>query len=292
MIRSMTGYGRAREQLHGREISVELKSVNNRYLDCSIRLPRLYGFAEDAVRSEIKKSVSRGKIDVYITVQNMEAAQTEVTVNRPVLEGYLTALRQISRDYDVPDDITVVALSRLPDVLTVQKAEENEEEIRADLLAVLSTALQRFNAMREAEGAAMEADIRSRAQRILELTEEIERRSPETVAEYRSRLTRRLQEVLENTALDESRILTEAAIYADKVAVDEETVRLRSHLTQLDSMLSTGGELGRKLDFLLQELNREANTIGSKCSDVALSAIVVEIKAELEKIREQIQNIA
>jgi uncharacterized protein (TIGR00255 family) len=291
MIKSMTGYGRAQAQLHGRDITVELRSVNNRYLDCSVKLPRIYGFAEDAVKSRIKKAVSRGKVDVFITVQAAEIAQVAVSVNRPVLEGYLTALHQIAADYGVTDDITVMSLSRLPDVLTVQKQEEDEDEVQADLMAVLDEALARYDAMRTVEGQALEDDLRSRAQTILDRVAVVEARSPETVAEYRARLTRKMEEVLSGTAVDESRILTEAAIYADKVAVDEETVRLRSHLAQLDDMLSGGGAIGRKLDFLLQEMNREANTIGSKCNDVELARTVVDIKAELEKIREQTQNI-
>jgi uncharacterized protein (TIGR00255 family) len=291
MIKSMTGYGRAQAQLHGRDITVELRSVNNRYLDCSVKLPRIYGFAEDAVKAQVKKAVSRGKVDVFITVQATEAAQVAVSINRPVLEGYLTALHQIAADYGVTDDITVMSLSRLPDVLTVQKQEEDEDEVQADLMAVLDEALARYDAMRTVEGQALEDDLRSRAQTILDRVAVVEARSPETVAEYRARLTRKMEEVLSGTAVDESRILTEAAIYADKVAVDEETVRLRSHLAQLDDMLSGGGTIGRKLDFLLQEMNREANTIGSKCNDVDLARTVVDIKAELEKIREQTQNI-
>jgi uncharacterized protein (TIGR00255 family) len=291
MIKSMTGYGRAQAQLHGRDITVELRSVNNRYLDCSVKLPRIYGFAEDAVKAQVKKAVSRGKVDVFITVQATEAAQVAVSINRPVLEGYLMALRQIAQDYSVTDDITVMSLSRLPDVLTVQKQEEDEDEVLADLMAVLDEALTRYDAMRTVEGQALEDDLRSRAKTILDRVAVVEARSPETVAEYRARLTRKMEEVLSGTAVDESRILTEAAIYADKVAVDEETVRLRSHLAQLDDMLSGGGAIGRKLDFLLQEMNREANTIGSKCNDVDLARTVVDIKAELEKIREQTQNI-
>ncbi len=291
MIKSMTGYGRAQALRNGRDITVELRSVNNRYLDCSVKLPRIYGFAEDAVKARIKKTVSRGKLDVFITVQNAGETQVAVTVNRPLLEGYLAALREISEDYGVINDVTVMSLSRLPDVLTVQKQEEDEEEIQTDLLAVLEEALTRYDSMRATEGLALEQDLRSHMAAILDLVSEVEARSPATVTEYRTKLERRMQEVLESTTIDESRILTEAAIFADKVAVDEETVRLRSHLSQLDSMLTGGGAIGRKLDFLLQELNREANTIGSKCSDVEIARIVVEIKAELEKIREQTQNI-
>ena len=287
----MTGYGRAVQTIDGREITVELRSVNNRYLDCTVKLPRMFSFAEDGVKSRVKAAVSRGKVDVYIGVNTAQAADVQVAVNRPVLEGYLAALRQIEADYGVRDDVTVMSLSRLPDVFSVEKTEEDEQKLTQDILSVADEAIARYNAMRETEGAALEADLRSRAQTILERVAIVERRSPETVAEYRERLRQKMQEVLQNTAIDEGRILQEAAIYADRIAVDEETVRLRSHLAQLGDMLTKGGAIGRKLDFLLQELNRETNTIGSKCNDLELSNVVVDMKAELEKIREQTQNI-
>ena len=291
MIRSMTGYGRAVQMIDGREITVELRSVNNRYLDCTVKLPRMFSFAEDSVKNRVKAAVSRGKVDVYIGVNAAQAADVQVAVNRPVLESYLAALRQIESEYGVRDDVTVMSLARLPDVFSVEKTEEDEQKLTQDILSVADEAIARYNAMRETEGAALEADLRSRAQTILERVAIVERRSPETVAEYRERLRQKMQEVLQNTAIDEGRILQEAAIYADRIAVDEETVRLRSHLAQLGDMLTKGGAIGRKLDFLLQELNRETNTIGSKCNDLELSNIVVEMKAELEKIREQTQNI-
>ena len=291
LIKSMTGYGRAVQTIDGREITVELRSVNNRYLDCGVKLPRMFSYAEDSVKSRIKAAVSRGKVDIFISVNVTQEQNVNVAVNRAVLEGYLTALRQIEADYQVRDDVTVMALARLPDVFSVEKAEEDEQKVTQDILSVVDEALARYNAMRETEGAALEADLRGRAQTILRHVEQVETRSPETVAEYRERLCQKMQEVLQNTALDESRILQEAAIYADRIAVDEETVRLRSHLAQLEDMLTKGGAIGRKLDFLLQELNRETNTIGSKCNDLALSNIVVDMKAELEKIREQTQNI-
>ena len=287
----MTGYGRAVQTIDGREITVELRSVNNRYLDCTVKLPRMFSFAEDGVKSRVKAAVSRGKVDVYIGVNTAQAADVQVAVNRPVLEGYLAALRQIEADYGVRDDVTVMSLSRLPDVFSVEKTEEDEQKLTQDILSVADEAIARYNAMRETEGAALEADLRSRAQTILERVAIVEQRSPETVAEYRERLRQKMQEVLQNTAIDEGRILQEAAIYADRIAVDEETVRLRSHLAQLGDMLTKGGAIGRKLDFLLQELNRETNTIGSKCNDLELSNVVVDMKAELEKIREQTQNI-
>ena len=287
----MTGYGRAVQTIDGREITVELRSVNNRYLDCTVKLPRMFSFAEDSVKNRVKAAVSRGKVDVYIGVNAAQTADVQVAVNRPVLESYLAALRQIETEYGVRDDVTVMSLARLPDVFSVEKTQEDEQKLTQDILSVAEEAISRYNAMRETEGAALEADLRGRAATILERVTLVEQRSPATVAEYRERLRQKMQEVLQNTAIDEGRILQEAAIYADRIAVDEETVRLRSHLAQLGDMLTKGGAIGRKLDFLLQELNRETNTIGSKCNDLELSNIVVDMKAELEKIREQTQNI-
>ena len=280
LIKSMTGYGRAVETVMGREFTVELRAVNNRYLDCTVKLPRSLNFAEDGVKQRVKAAVARGKVDVFISAGAAAGDLVQVSLNRPVLEGYLQAMRTMVEDYGVRDDISAAALSRLPEVFLVEKPREDEDQLLSALLQVVDKALAAFDAMRRAEGAAMEADLRSRRQRILDL-----------VADYRARLEAKMQEVLERTAVDESRILQEAAIFADKVAVDEETVRLRSHLAQMETMLASGGAVGRKLDFLLQEMNREANTIGSKCTDLRLAQVVVEIKGELEKIREQIQNI-
>lgn len=291
LIKSMTGYGRAVETLGDREYTVELRSVNNRYLDCSVKLPRALAFAEDAVKQRIKTLVSRGKVDVFIAVNSIAADAVQISLNKPVLEGYLEAMRTMVRDYGVVDDISVSTLSRLPDLYQMQRPEEDEEQVTADLLQVLGQAMAAFDAMRIAEGAAMDADLRSRAGTLSQQIAEIEAGSAQTVADYRLRLEAKMREVLENTALDESRILTEAAIFADRVAVDEETVRLRSHLAQMEAMLDGGGPIGRKLDFLLQEMNRETNTIGSKCTDLRQTRIVVDMKAELEKIREQTQNI-
>ena len=287
----MTGYGRAVETVNGREVTVELRSVNNRYLDCTVKMPRSLSFAEEAVKQAVKSAVSRGKVDVYISVKSETADDTRITLNTAVLEGYLAAMRQMVTEFGVKDDISVSAVSRLPEVFTVDKPEVDEEQLKADLLSVVEKALAGYNAMRETEGKALDADLRSRGNTILELVANVEAGNGQTVIDYRTRLENKLKEVLANTALDESRILTEAAIFADKVAVDEETVRLRSHLQQMNDMLTAGGAVGRKLDFLLQEMNREANTIGSKCTDVALARTVVDIKAELEKIREQTQNI-
>ena len=287
----MTGYGRAVETVNGREFTVELRSVNNRYLDCSVRLPRLLSFAEDAVKQAVKASVSRGKVDVFISLRSEAEDDVQVNLNRGVLEGYLSAMRQMVTEFGVQDDISVSTVSRLPDVFIVEKKEVDEDQLQSDLLQAVSKALEGYDAMRTREGAALDADLRSRGETILSLVSQVEQGNGQTVADYRARLENKLREVLENTSIDESRILTEAAIFADKVAVDEETVRLRSHLQQMNSMLGGGGAIGRKLDFLLQEMNREANTIGSKCTDVKLAWIVVDIKAELEKIREQTQNI-
>ena len=291
MIKSMTGYGRAVETVNGREFTVELRSVNNRYLDCTVKLPRSLSFAEEAVKQAVKASVSRGKVDVFITVKSENTDDTKISLNTAVVEGYLTAMRQMVDAYGIKDDISVSTLSRMNDVFTVEKPEVDEQQLKADLMGVLDKALAGYDAMRCTEGAALDKDLRSRGETILELVAQVEAGNSQTVIDYRTRLYNKLKEVLTNTNIDEGRILTEAAIFADKVAVDEETVRLRSHLQQMNTMLTAGGAVGRKLDFLLQEMNREANTIGSKCTDVRLARIVVDIKAELEKIREQTQNI-
>ena len=291
MIKSMTGYGRAVAAVNGREFTVELRSVNNRYLDCTVKLPRALSFAEDAVKQAVKASVSRGKVDVFITLKSESADDTTITLNKVILEGYLTAMRQMVDEFQVRDDISVSTVSRLPEIFSVEKPQVDEEQLLKDLLSVVEQALAGYDAMRCTEGQALDADLRSRGNTILELVSQVEQGNAQTVIDYRARLEAKLKEVLASTNIDESRILTEAAIFADKVAVDEETVRLRSHLAQMNEMLTTGGAVGRKLDFLLQEMNREANTIGSKCTDVRLARIVVDIKAELEKIREQTQNI-
>ena len=291
MVKSMTGYGRAVETVNGREFTVEIRSVNNRYLDCTVKLPRSFSFAEEAVKAAVKASVSRGKVDVYISVRSETEADVQVTLNKPVLEGYLAAMHQMVAEYGVKDDISVSVLSRMNDVFVVDKPKADEDQLKADLLSVVDKALSAYDQMRITEGLALENDLRSRAATILQLVAQVEEQNPRTVSDYRKRLEEKMREVLESKSIDESRILTEAAIFADKVAVDEETVRLRSHLEQMDEMLSGNGGIGRKLDFLLQEMNREANTTGSKCSDVKVARIVVDIKAELEKIREQTQNI-
>ena len=288
----MTGYGRARETRNSRDITVEVRSVNNRYLDCTVKIPRLYTFAEDAVKQCVQQSVSRGKVDVFITVDASAAGVTKVTVNRELAGEYAAALTELAEVCGpTAYKITPEVLARFPDVLTVTKADEDLDTIRSDLCAVLEEALRAFHVMRAVEGEKLAEDIGSRLTAIETLTAQVEARSPETVSEYRSKLTARMQEVLQRTSIDPQRILTEAAIYADKVAVDEETVRLRSHIAQLRTMLEAAEPIGRKMDFLIQEVNREANTIGSKCGDVAIAQVVVNLKAEVEKIREQVQNV-
>ena len=291
MIKSMTGYGRAEESFNGCTITVELRSVNNRYLDCSVRIPRLYLFAEDAIKSQVQSAISRGKVDVFVTLDSAGADKVQVSVNKPAADGYYAALKQLAEDYGLSSDISVSLLSRFPEVLLAEKAEEDVEQMSKDICSVLEQALVDFDQMRTREGKRLKEDILSRAAVIEEKVALVEERSPQTVAEYRAKLEARMNEVLSNTQLDPARILTEAAIFADKVAGDEETVRLRSHIGQLREMLSKGGATGRKLDFLIQEFNREANTIGSKCGDIEISGQVVDIKAEIEKIREQVQNI-
>ena len=291
MIKSMTGYGRAREMLNKRDITVEVRSVNNRYLDCTVKMPRMYSFAEDAVKQHVQKAISRGKVDVFITVDASAADVAKVTVNRELAAQYASALSELAEVCGTESHVTPEQLSRFPDVLTVTKADEDLETVSADLCAVLDEALAAYNTMRAVEGAKLAEDIGNRLTYIENYTSQVEERSPQTVAEYRAKLTARMQEVLQSTTIDEQRSLTEAAIYADKVAVDEETVRLRSHVAQLRTMIASDEPMGRKMDFLIQEVNRESNTIGSKCNDVAIAQAVVGLKAEVEKMREQVQNV-
>ncbi len=291
MVRSMTGYGRAKQERNGRSITVEVRSVNNRYLDCTVKMPRAYIFAEDAMKALVQKSISRGKVDVFVTMDAVEADQTVVQVNEPLARSYYEALTRLQKMFVLSNDLSPVALAKFPDVLTVTKAEEDLEMISADICAVLEEALAAHRQMRSVEGEKLYQDIAGRADTIETVVGKVEERSPQTVAEYRDRLETKMREVLQSTTIDESRILTEAAIFADKIAVDEETVRLRSHLAQLRTMLSGDEPVGRKLDFLIQEVNRECNTIGSKCNDLTIARDVVNMKAEVEKIREQVQNI-
>lgn len=293
MIKSMTGFGRCEAEINGREITVEIKSVNHRYFEFSCRTPRGYGFLDDKLKSYVNSRVSRGKIDMFVTVGANDEAPSEVTVNHQLVSGYLNAMKEISDTYGVENDVTVVSLSRFPDVFTVHKPAEDEEQITNDVLSVAKTALDSFIAMRETEGEKMKADILGRANTILSIVGEIEERSPQTVAEYEERLLERIKQTLEDyeVEIDEQRVLTEVAVFSDKVAVAEETVRLRSHFAQLEKFLEYDEPVGRKIDFIIQEMNREANTIGSKVQDAVLAHKVVDIKSEIEKIREQVQNI-
>ncbi len=291
MVKSMTGYGRARQERNGRNITVEVRSVNNRYLDCTVKMPRAYIFAEDAMKALVQKYISRGKVDVFVTVDAVTADQTVVQVNEPLARSYYQALSRLREMFSLEDELSASTLARFPDVLAVTKAEVDLEMISADICAVLEEALTAHRQMRSVEGEKLFSDIAGRADTIESVVAKVEERSPQTVSEYRARLEAKMREVLQSTTIDESRILTEAAIFADKIAVDEETVRLRSHLSQLRTMLSGDEPVGRKLDFLIQEVNRECNTIGSKCNDLTIARDVVNMKAEVEKIREQVQNI-
>ena len=293
MIKSMTGFGRCEAEINGREITVEVKSVNHRYFEFSCRTPRGYGFLDDKLKSYVNSRVSRGKIDMFVTIGANDEAPSEVTVNHQLVSGYINAMKEISDTYGVENDVTVVSLSRFPDVFTVHKPAEDEEQITNDVLSVAKTALDSFIAMRETEGEKMKTDILSRANTILSIVGEIEERSPQTVAEYEGRLLERIKQTLEDyeVEIDEQRVLTEVAVFSDKVAVAEETVRLRSHFEQLNKFLEYDEPVGRKIDFIIQEMNREANTIGSKVQDAVLAHKVVDIKSEIEKIREQVQNI-
>lgn len=287
----MTGYGRARATRNLRDITVEVRSVNNRYLDCTVKMPRMYAFAEDAVKARVQKAVSRGKVDVFISVDASAADVAKVNVNTALAAQYAEALKALAAVCGGEERVTPEQLARFPDVLTVTKADEDLETVSADLCAVLDEALASYNAMRAVEGEKLAEDIGGRLSAIEGMTAQVEERSPETVREYREKLTAKMREVLQSTTIDEQRILQEAAIYADKIAVDEETVRLRSHVSQLRGMLASDQPMGRKMDFLIQELNREANTIGSKCQNADIAHVVVDLKAEIEKIREQIQNV-
>lgn len=287
----MTGYGRQEEILGTRHIQVEIKSVNHRYFEFTTRVSRGYSFLEEKMKTYIRNFVARGKVDLFISVESTEGADVEISVNRNVAAGYISAMRELCSDYGLEDDITASTLARFSDIFTVSRKPEDEEAVWNDVKTVADQAIASFLHMRIAEGQKLKEDVSARAEKILSLVKEVEQRSPETVEAYRRRLYARLQEVLQDKAIDEQRIVTEAALFADKVAVDEETVRLRSHLAQFQKLLESAEPVGRKLDFLVQEMNREANTIGSKCSDTQIAYAVVDIKAEIEKIREQIQNI-
>lgn len=287
----MTGFGRSEQKVDGREITVEIKSVNHRYFEFGCRVSRGYAFLEEKLKAHIQKAVARGKIDVYVSVTDCDEKQAEVTVNHSLAAGYVAALKELKDTYALSGEISVSDITRFNDIFTVHRTPEDEDAVWASVRTVLDSALESFIAMREQEGIKMKEDILLRSKSILSLVSSVEEKSPETVSKYRQKLEERLKEVLGGVNIDEQRLLTEAAIFADKVAVAEETVRLRSHFDQMFQMLESGEAIGRKLDFILQEMNRETNTIGSKVQDAELAHIVVEIKGELEKIREQLQNI-
>lgn len=291
MVKSMTGYGRKKAENDQREVTVEIKSVNHRYLDLNIKVPRIYSFLEEAVKSAVSSRVSRGKVDVFVSVFTKDGKDVKVTPNLELIREYVEALRQVRDTFGLADDISTMGVAQMPDALSIDKEEPDNEAVQQQVLEVVGQALEEYDAMRRAEGARLCQDIVQRAGRIGQLVDHVEERSPQTVEEYRKRISARMQELLGDTEIAEQRILAEAALFADKVSVTEEIVRLRSHLAQLNTMLSADTAVGRKLDFLVQEMNREANTIGSKANDYELAQAVVEIKAEIEKIREQIQNI-
>ena len=297
VLRSMTGYGRAQKIINGRDILVEVRSVNHRYYEYSSRIPRAYSYIDEKLKALLKSAISRGKAEVSVTINNIEGKDTVIAVNKDVAEGYVNALRSLNQQMGtdgecwLEDDIKLSKLLKMPDIFTIQKAPDDEEQVWADVAEVASEAIAKFVDMRTTEGERLFADVNSKADLILEMVGKVEELSPQTVENYRSRLYKKLSEVLESKNIDEQRILTEVAIFSEKIAVDEETVRLRSHIAQLKEMLVNEEAIGRKLDFIVQEMNREVNTIGSKAQDLNITKIVVDMKAEIEKIREQIQNI-
>lgn len=288
---SMTGYGSAKGSIEGQEITVELKSVNNRYLDCSVRLPRNFLFAEDTVKQAVSAGVSRGKVDVFVSAQASQDSGTVVSVNEELARGYRDAVARIAETLGLESGLNAFSLARFPDVLTVERRELDKDKAAAALSDITAKAVEEFNAMREREGERLRRDMLGKLETIEGLVSVVEERSPQTVKEYRERLEARLRDILADRSLDEQRVITEAAIFADRTAVDEETVRLRSHIAQFRTMLEEGSPIGRKMDFLVQEFNRESNTIDSKCSDASLAKVVVDLKSEIEKIREQLQNV-
>ena len=291
MLKSMTGYGRVKVENDLREITVELRSVNHRYLDLNIKVPRIYGYLEDLVSKQAQAAIARGKVDIFVSVRAKEGADIKVTPNMAVIQGYVDALKKVSETYGISDEVSALALLRLPDAMEQNKEEADADQLKSEVSAVLAQALEEYNAMREKEGGRLVEDVVYRAGLIAKSVDFVEQRSPSCVEEYRTRIAARMTEILDGSELAQQRILQEAALYADKVNVTEEIVRLRSHLSQLDTMLKSPVAIGRKLDFLVQEMNRETNTIGSKANDMRIAKIVIGMKNEIEKIREQIQNI-
>lgn len=292
MIKSMTGYGRAKREIGGRNILVEIKSVNNRYLDCSVKVPKIFGFLEDKIKSYLSaKGISRGKIEVYVSIDILEEIGISVELDTAYAASYINALRRLSEEFGLTNDISTMAVAANRDIFSVKKADEDMEREWNNLLPVLDEATAAFIASREREGANMKADIEAKKCRVMELAAKIAPLSEADVKNQYAKIEARIKQLIGDVAVDEARLITECAIFADKIAIDEELVRLASHFEAFDGILATDEPVGRKLDFLLQEINRETNTIGSKACDVAIAKIVVEIKSELEKIREQIQNI-
>ena len=291
MVKSMTGFGRSVESINGLNITVEVKSVNHRYFEFSARMSRAYQFAEDSLKALCQKYITRGKVELSVFVEDATSTSTTVEINRQYAGEYISALRQLAKEYKIKDDLKLSALTGNPELFTVRKTLLEDEVVIDALTQVTKKALDNYNEMRVIEGKKLETDVLSRVKTILSAVEFIESRSPETVKAYRERIEEKMRELIGSATVDEQRIITETAIFADKVAVDEETVRLRSHISQLENMLESDSATGKKLDFLIQEMNREANTIGSKSQNVEIAHTVVEIKAEIEKIREQIQNI-
>lgn len=291
MAKSMTGYGANTVVIDNMEISFEMKSVNNRFLDISLKVPRIYGYLEEKIKKEIQANVSRGKVDVYLTVNVLNEDNPEITLNRGLLESYLKLLREVCAEYEIRNDISTSTVMRIPDIFNKKKSEEDTEKMWERVRAAAVSAIADYNEMRTVEGEKLCADINSKLNYMSSLMTKIKALSPESIRNYEIRLRTNVEKLLNTTNIDESRILTEVAIFADKVAIDEELTRLESHLAQFRKMLRQNGSVGKPLDFLIQEINREINTIGSKCSEIEISKLVIELKSELEKVREQIQNI-
>lgn len=291
MIRSMTGYGRAEKEINGFNICVEIKSVNHRYFEFSARIPRTHQYLEEKLKSFCQSRVSRGKIEMYVTVEDIENGNTLIDINKDYCEAYIGALKKLCDDYNLKDDISVMSVARNSEIFKITKPDVDTDKVTESVLTVAQEAVDMFVSMREVEGERLKADVNNRVAFICEKVSFIEERSPETVKIYRERIEQKVRELLESVQVDEQRLLTETAVFADKVAVAEETVRLRSHMQQLLSLLEGSEAVGRKLDFIVQEMNRETNTIGSKAQDIEIARAVVDIKSEIEKIREQIQNI-
>ena len=288
---SMTGYGRGKAEDDRREVTVELKTVNHRYLDINVRMPRVMTLLEEDVRKRIQQSLSRGRVEVYVSYKNKAQDQITVTLNMPVAESYHAAFQTLAEKFNIDMKPDLALLTSVSDIFTVTEQEENEEELKELLFKALDEALGIVREMREKEGRFLATDVIERAQLINNMIDAVEKQSPTVVEDYRRKLEQRLKELLKTTELDEARFQTEVAYFADRSNITEEIIRLRSHLSQLRHTLEAGGTIGRKLDFIVQEMNREANTIGSKSSDITITNYVVDIKSEIEKIREQIQNI-